>query len=304
MAVCGRPAGRYEFYGIVQDRNGQWIGKRDGDTWQFDPGAFRDEDGSIYLYSENGPKTEQDIGKKPKNSCVMQLCDDMVTIREEPRHLLPILGEAEGSGFEGHEFFEASSVRKINGKYYLIYSSVRSRELCYAISDKPDRDYHYAGVLVDNSGEIAERGQNRMQIMWGNNHGSIEHIRDKWYVFYHRPTNKTQFSRQACAEELELLPDGRFRQAEMTSQGLNGGVIGYKYFRFDHLQKISIRTRGCAKGVICVRIQEKEACQIAIQPSEDWTISTAKAECRETTGILRMEYHGQGVFDLLEFSLE
>lgn len=369
VAVCGRPAGRYEFYGIVQDRNGQWIGKRNGDTGQFDPGVFRDEDGSIYLYSGNGPKTEQDIEKKPKNSCVMQLCDDMVTIREEPRHLLPILGEAEGSGFEGHEFFEASSVRKINGKYYLIYSSVRSRELCYAISDKPDRDYHYAGVLVDNSGEIAERGQNRMQIMWGNNHGSIEHIRDKWYVFYHRPTNKTQFSRQACAEELELLPDGRFQQAEMTSQGLNGGalegqgtypaaiacilhgkmepeiarpdsnsqpyvtqddpdwdseestetetapepyithiedggVIGYKYFRFDHLLKISIRTRGCAKGVICVRIQEKEACQIAIQPSEDWTISTAKAECRETTGILRMEYHGQGVFDLLEFSLE
>ena len=113
VAVCGRPAGRYEFYGIVQDRNGQWIGKRDGDTWQFDPGAFRDEDGSIYLYSRNGPKTEQDIGKKPKNSCVMQLCDDQVTIREESRHLLPILGEAEGSGFEGHEFFEASSVRKI-----------------------------------------------------------------------------------------------------------------------------------------------------------------------------------------------
>ena len=86
--------------------------------------------------------------------------------------ILPILGKAKDTGFEGHEFFEASSVRKINGKYYLIYSSVRSRELCYAISEKPDREYRYAGVLSDNSGVIEEQDKNRIQIMWGNNHGS------------------------------------------------------------------------------------------------------------------------------------
>lgn len=58
----------------------------------------------------------------------------------------------------------------------MIYSSVRSRELCYAISEKPDREYRYAGVLSDNSGVIEEQDKNRIQIMWGNNHGGIEQI--------------------------------------------------------------------------------------------------------------------------------
>ncbi len=228
VAVCDKPAGRYEFYGIVQDKNGEQIGKREGDIWQFDPGIFIDDDGEIYLYSGNGPKTEKDIGKTPKKSCVMKLHDDMLTIKEEPRQLLPILGEAEGTGFEGHEFFEASSIRKINGKYYLIYSSVKSRELCYAVSDCPDRGYRYGGVISDNSGIMESEGQNRMQIMWGNNHGGIEKIQGQWYVFYHRPTNKTQFSRQGCAEPITFLEDGRIEQAEMTSQGMNGKPLAGK----------------------------------------------------------------------------
>lgn len=370
VAVCNEPAGQYQFYGIVQDKKGQWIGKREGDIWQFDPGIFIDEDGKIYLYSGNGPKTEKDIGKTPKNSCVMELSDDMLTVIEEPRILLPILGKAKDTGFEGHEFFEASSVRKINGKYYLIYSSVRSRELCYAISEKPDREYRYAGVLSDNSGVIEEQDKNRIQIMWGNNHGSIEQINGKWYIFYHRPTNKTQFSRQACVEELVMLPDGRFQQAEMTSQGFNGaplekgtypasiacilhgksepeisrpdsntqpyvtqdapdknpdeiqdenaapkqyitciedgGCAGYKYFQFDDLKKITITTRGCAKGEICVRIQEndKEIGRILVTPSEDWEKDQTDIKEWRGIGTLMLEYHGRGMLDMLEISLE
>ena len=33
------------------------------------------------------------------------------------------------------------------------------------------------------------------------------------------------FARQACVEELVMLPDGRFQQAEMTSQGFNGAPL-------------------------------------------------------------------------------
>ncbi len=228
VAVCEKPAGRYEFYGIVQDRGGGWIGKRQGDIWQFDPGVFIDTDGSIYLYSGNGPKGEKDTGKSPKNSCVMELSDDMLTVKTEPKRLLPILGEAENTGFEGHEFFEASSIRKIGNQYYLIYSSVKSRELCYAVSDRPDCGYRYGGVVSDNSGIMEEKGENQIQIMWGNNHGGIEQINGQWYVFYHRPTNKTQFSRQGCAEKLTILENGRIMQAEMTSQGLNGKPLEAK----------------------------------------------------------------------------
>ena len=70
---------------------------------------------------------------------------------EEPKKLLPTLGESEGTGFEGHEFFEASSIRKIGGKYYLVYSSVTLHELCYAVSDKPDEGFVYGGVVVSNA---------------------------------------------------------------------------------------------------------------------------------------------------------
>lgn len=370
VAVCEEASGQYEFYGIVQDENGGLIGKREGDIWQFDPGIFIDDDGKIYLFSGNGPKTEADIGKVPKNSCVMELSEDMLTIKEEPRRLLPILGEAKGSGFEGHEFFEASSIRKIGKQYYLIYSSVKSRELCYAVSDKPDRGYRYGGVVLDNSG-FMEEGEKRIQIMWGNNHGGIEQINGKWYVFYHRPSNKTQFSRQGCAEELTILEGGTIRQAEMTSQGLNGGplkgqgtypasiacilhgkeepeiarpcsndqpyvtqdcqdvdpqevkilksaprqfitelkdgaVIGYKYFHIQNLHKVCVKTRGCAKGIICVRIGEKEnpLCQIPIKPSKEWREFSMDAICEECIGALMFSYQGGGTFDLLEFSLK
>ena len=59
----------------------------------------------------------------------------------------------------------------------------------------------------------------------GTTHGGIEQIGGKWYVFYHRLTHGSDYSRQMCAEPLELLPDGSIAQAEMTSCGLNGGDL-------------------------------------------------------------------------------
>ena len=41
-----------------------------------------------------------------------------------------------------------------------------------------------------------------------NNHGSIVQIGEDWYIFYHRHTNNTWYSRQGCARKLlaYLLP--------------------------------------------------------------------------------------------------
>ena len=58
-----------------------------------------------------------------------------------------------------------------------------------------------------------------------NNHGSILEINGKWYIFYHRHTNGTWYSRQGCAEKIEILPDGSIPQVEITSCGLNGGPL-------------------------------------------------------------------------------
>lgn len=225
VAVCDTPAGRYEFYDIVRDKNGGAVGERAGDTIAFDPGVFVDDDGSIYLYSGNGPRTRSAIGREPKASVVMRLSDDMKTIITEPKKLLPLLGEAEGTDFEGHEFFEASSIRKIHGKYYLVYSSVNLHELCYAVSDRPDGGYHYGGVIVSNAEIHENSGERTPKNCYGNNHGGLECINGKYYIFYHRPTNRSMFSRQGCVEKIEILPDGTIPQVKLTSGGLNSGTL-------------------------------------------------------------------------------
>ena len=58
----------------------------------------------------------------------------------------------------------------------------------------------------------------------GNTHGSIIELNGKYFVFYHRHSNRKQSSRQAMAEEIRF-EDGKFYQAEMTSCGLNGGPL-------------------------------------------------------------------------------
>jgi hypothetical protein len=62
----------------------------------------------------------------------------------------------------------------------------------------------------------------------GNTHGSVVCANGHYYVFYHRQTNRCQFSRQACAEEIAMDDKGAFAQAELTSCGLNGGPLAGK----------------------------------------------------------------------------
>jgi hypothetical protein len=145
----------------------------------------------------------------------------MLTIKRGGDIIAPSVHNSAGTGFEGHEFFEASSLRKVGGKYYFIYSSINGHELCYATSDYPDRGYKYGGTLVSNA-DIPLHGENIFANYGGNTHGSIVEIEGQWHVFYHRQTNLHQFSRQACAERISILPDGSIPQAEITSCGLNG----------------------------------------------------------------------------------
>ena len=68
---------------------------------------------------------------------------------------------------------------------------------------------------------------NHARMCTGNTHGSLIEINGKYYIFYHRHSNRKQSSRQACAEEIRF-EDGKFYQAEMTSCGLNRGVLAGK----------------------------------------------------------------------------
>lgn len=228
-AVCDTPAGKYEYLGHVHYDDGTPIGKK-GEPLQFDPGIFIDDDGRIYLYSGFGLRSNPILlrGHEPSRHGPMcyELCEDMLTVKKGPVYI-GVKGEKEAAGtpYEGHAFLEASSMRKFGGAYYFIYSSLQSHELCYAVSGRPDGGFVYGGTLVSN-GDIGLDGRKKRDAVnyTGNTHGSLIQIGEKYYVFYHRQTNRKQFSRQACAEEIRF-ENGKFHQAEITSCGLNGGPL-------------------------------------------------------------------------------
>lgn len=245
VAVSDSPAGKYEFIGHVRWKDGSVMNK----YVCFDPAVIND-DGVIRIYygtqylGESNDVLEKDenrlrsvmerFGKSREeilstednvNGPVMAVLeDDMLTIKEGPKHIIPY--ETEGTSFEGHAFFEGSSIRKTGDTYYFVYSSQKNHELCYATSKYPDRDFVYGGTIVSN-GDVGINGRtdaDRLN-MTGTTHGSIIEINGQWYVFYHRLTHKSDYSRQACAEKIAVAPDGSIKQVEITSCGLNDGAL-------------------------------------------------------------------------------
>ncbi len=231
VAVCDTPDGRYRFLGHVHDQSGRKFGRRKGDEFPFDPGVLVDDDGRVYLYSGFATKVPPIMTglKNLKNSggVVIELERDMLTMKTEPQLLFPRRGLGDPGDFAGHEFFEASSIRKVDGRYVFVYSSCNNHELCWAVSERPDGGFRFGGTLVDQgdlylAGETDER---RALNYLGNTHGGLAEINGRWYVFYHRQTNRHSYSRQACAEPLRRTPEGGFLQSEVTSCGLNGGPL-------------------------------------------------------------------------------
>lgn len=228
VAVSENPAGPYRFHGHVHYKDGTIWGRKNGDQFPFDPGVLVDDDGSVYLYSGFYTPTPAIASgfKKLKNDggVVVKLESDMVTMKEAPKLLFP--KEGKGS-FPNHEFFEASSIRKDGKKYIFSYSSRHNHELCYAVSDYPDRDFTFGGTLVDQGDMFLNGNEDETKALnyLGNTHGGMLNIGEDWYTFYHRQTNQHSYSRQACAEKLEHPAPGVFKQAEVTSCGLNGGPL-------------------------------------------------------------------------------
>lgn len=228
VAVSDAPAGPYEFYGHVHYKDGTVWGRKKGDSFPFDPGVLVDGDGSVYLYSgfyTPVPAVATGFHKlKNEGGYVLELEKDMVTIKTPEKLLFP----KEGQGaFADHEFFEASSIRKYDGKYYFVYSSRHNHELCYAMSDSPTEGFVYKGTLISNADIFPAKGMTEKDAKnyIGNNHGGMLRLKDQYYIFYHRQTNRNSYSRQTCAEKLVRGENGDFIQAEMTSCGLNDGPL-------------------------------------------------------------------------------
>ena len=240
VAVSNEPCGPFEYLGDIRYADGTPVLK----YLTNDPAVINDN-GRIWLYYGWGlardfrskilsplynfvqsklfarPISEIKETKPSILSCaVVELCDDMMTVKGEPKAVLDSKTTApKYSELYNHAFYEAPSIRKIGDTYYLVYSSGENNELCYATSKYPDRGFEYRGVIISNS-DIGYNGNKKKKAPAGTIHGGIECIKGKWYVFYHRCTNNTDFSRQACAEPIEILPDGSIPQVEITSQGI------------------------------------------------------------------------------------
>ena len=219
----------------------------------FDPGILVDDDGRVYAY----------WGGCAAPCYIAELEEDMATIKEGSLVSNPLghstcpwnpVDDGHISLIDG--FFEASSPRKVLGKYVYIFSRRYEKPvpelgvyepnngfLSYRFSDSPFGPFTGGGDISFNGGEILRdsEGAGTMTYQWGNNHGSIAEINGKWYVFYHRQTGINEYSRQAMLEPIDVAigKDGALyigeirylngepvssRPVEMTSQGahING----------------------------------------------------------------------------------
>ena len=263
MAVCDTPAGKYEYLGFVRNPDGSpYLRYLPGDPAVInDGGVIRLYHGWALSMVASGAHggggrelpdfrkmskdqlrqfllgAEQMLFHRTKEQLIAEpedvmganhvtLADDMLTVTSETSRIVPSQFMALGTSFEGHGFYEASSIRKIGDTYYFIYSDENSNMLCYATSQYPDRGFTYRGILQSNGdvGLHSRRGEDRLN-MTANNHGSLECVNGQWYIFYHRHTHNSTYSRQACAEPVTITPDGSIAQAECTSCGLNGGPL-------------------------------------------------------------------------------
>ena len=247
VAVSQKPEGPFQFYGHVHYPNGVDFGRWDHDGTPFDPAVLVDEEG-VYLYSGFAPKGRLPVkGNLEHDGCyVMELESDMLTIKVGPSVMIPDVNHADGTQFEGHAFYEASSIRKFNGIYYFVYSSFNGHELCYATSDRPASGWVYRGVLVSN-GDIGVNGRKKEDALYytANNHGGIECINGEYYIFYHRHTSYSQTARQGCAERLHMDENGLFHQVEMTSCGLNGKPLEGKGYYPSYICCNLMSRNGC-----------------------------------------------------------
>ena len=185
----------------------------------FDPGILVDDDGRVYAY-----------WGFVLSHCA-ELNEDMATIKPGTLHDHPLghcrvewdwVPREETHQDDYDAFFEASSPRKIFGKYVYIYSRRVNKPvpelgvhedcngfLSYRVSDHPLTGFKDGGDLSFNGGEILKNqdGTGVMTYRWGNNHGSVMNVNGSWYVFYHRHTGADEYARQAMLEPIDAAQD-------------------------------------------------------------------------------------------------
>ena len=199
---------------------------------EFDPSVFIDDDGRVYGYW--GFECSYAAELDPNTMCTLkdgtQIITDMISSSKTDEDVF--------------RFFEASSMRKIEDKYVLVYSRVTldgefglpasNYTLAYAYGDGPLGPWTYGGTIIDGRGrEIDENGNVIASgYVAGNTHGGICQIKDQWYVFYHRQTGTNEYARQAMVAPITVkvekgkggkveISEGEYNSEGFSLDGLN-----------------------------------------------------------------------------------
>lgn len=293
VAVSDSPAGPFEYYGKVLNKDGSHV-----DGVEFDPGVLvQGED--VYLYYGFSPEAVYPLTGNYSilkeimpGAYAVRLDKDMKTAISKPIQVANGWSSAKGTCFETHPFFEASSIRYIRDKYYFVYSSLQGHELCYAVSDSPEGPFEFGGVIISN-GDVGITEEPRAYM--GNNHGGIVEIDGQYYIFYHRHTHGIQFCRQGCAEKITILEDGSIPQVEITSCGLNNRALPAKgeYSSYIicnlHGQKPAyVIPYGVEYDVDMPRLVETEE-----EKKEDRTMYLCNLQQQSVCGVKYLEFQGE-----------
>jgi hypothetical protein len=184
-------------------------------SFSIDPCAFRDDDGSHYLYfgglwggqlqrwragtyDPHAPRDPLDDGPAlgPR---VARLGDDMLGFAEPVREVRIL--DADGAPIRQQDrerrFFEAVWMHKHRGRYYLSYSTGDTHLIVYAIGDNPYGPFTWQGVVLT-------------PVLGWTTHHSIIEFDGRWYLFFHDASlsgGRTHL-RSAKVTELTHRPDG------------------------------------------------------------------------------------------------
>jgi hypothetical protein len=212
---CAYKDGTYYFYFPAKDTAGEFrIGVATSQSpsgpfipeaepmkgsFSVDPAVFIDDDGQVYMYFAGDGHGGQ------KTPWVAKLDDTMKEFSGEPKALTGV-----------DYWFEACWVNKINGVYYMSYStgtyhpSYKKRSaIAYATSTSPMGPFSYQGVV---NGYVSG---------WTNHHSIVEY-KGQSYFFYHTSDLSGGETNQRCiaAEYLHFNDDGSIRQVVQTKRGI------------------------------------------------------------------------------------
>lgn len=182
-------------------------------SYSIDPTAFKDEDGSYYLYFggiwggqlqrwNNNQYESAAQNRKPSEQAILprvaRLNHDMKSFAE-PVKVVQLVDENGNLFTESQNdkrFFEAAWVHKYKGKYYFSYSTGDTHFIAYAVGDSPYGPFTYKGVILN-------------PVEGWTNHHSIVEINSAWYLFYHdvQLSGKTHL-RNIKVTELHHQDDG------------------------------------------------------------------------------------------------